>query len=588
MSKFMRSMLSMFLAVFMVASLAAIPSSAATPKLSKTSVTITKGYYTTLSVSGNSGSVKWSTGDKSVATVSSKGKVSGKGPGTTYVYAKVDNKTLKCKVTVVASKITASASSIVLDKKGDTAYVTMTVKGSHSLSKGSTNSAVATAQWSPARFDGNNITIKITAKGAGTAKIKVYNTNYTSCYKYINVTVKNSEPEVVKTDNVIMAYTKDVKVNMGETYDLQIYSTNMNNVTYSASNSNVASVSAGTTSGNYKRYAIKGLAAGTTTIRFYDRSNSSIYVDVTVTVASNVKYYEFYTVSPANSKLLYTDQVIERTDPSTNVKYYMLVPADYDVAKVNSLAAQKFNRYEYYTVYDSVPSRRASGDTYKSFTHENSKYNWGTRYILLPSASDDVQYNTAVAKYNGKYDYYTIYNENPTKKDSWDSVEAWNIIDKSTGKTVTRYMLVPYGADRDKVNEIINKDQNANPVYKYYTPYSTYPSSINSSTDTVIIYTKGTSLMYMIVPRNNDQSSITKANDAIYKDTGVYEYNVMYSTKPASYDAETEYYVALPYGNTTYYILYKLKTTDSSGNEIETNINNVISSAQNNRADGNK
>lgn len=578
MSKFMRSIISMFLAVFMVASLAAIPSSAATPKLSKTSVNITKGYYTTLSVSGNSGTVKWSTGDKSVATVSSKGKVSGKGPGTTYVYAKVDNKTLKCKVTVVASKFTASASSIVLDKKGDTAYVTMTVKGSHSLSKGSTNSAVATAQWSPAKFDGNNITIKITAKGAGTAKIKVYNTNYTSCYKYINVTVKNPEPEPVKTDNVIMAYTKDVKVNLGEAYDLQVYATNMNNVTYSVSNSSIASVTAGTTSGNYKRYAIKGLAAGTTTVRFYDRSNTKIYVDVAVTVASNVKYYELYTVSPANNKLLYTDLVIERIDPNTNTKYYMLVPASYDVAKVNTIAAQKFNRYEYYTVYDSVPSRRASGDTYKSFTHENSKYNWGTRYILLPSISDDVQYNTAVAKYNGKYEYYTIYNENPTKRDSWDSVEPWNIIDRSSGKTVTRYMLVPYNADRNRVNDIIKADQDANPVYKQFTPYSTYPTNINSSTDTVIFYTKGNTLMYMIVPKNSNQNDITKANDAIYKDTGVYEYNVMYSSRPTSYDSSTESYTEV----NNYYILYK--TTDSSGNPVE--VGNVVANAFNKLADG--
>lgn len=579
MSKFMRSIISMFLAVFMVASLAAVPSSAATPKLSKTSVNITKGYYTTLSVSGNSGTVKWSTGDKSVATVSSKGKVSGKGHGTTYVYAKVDGKTLKCKVTVVASKITASASSIVLDKAGDTAYVTMTVKGSHSLSKGSTNSAVATAAWSPARFDGNNITIKITAKGAGTAKIKVYNTNYTSCYKYINVTVKNSEPQVTQNNNnVIMAYTKDVKVDIGKTYDLQIYSSNINNVSYNVSNTNVASVSAGTTSGNYKHYTVKGLAAGTATVRFYDKTNSNIYVDVAVTVASNVQYYEFYTVSPANSKLLYTDQVIERTDPSTNTKYYMLVPASYDIAKVNTLAAQKFNRYEYYTVYDSVPSRRTSGDTYKSFVHENSQYNWGTRYILLPAASDDVQYNTAVAKYNGKYEYYTIYNENPTKKDSWENVEAWNIIDKSTGKTVTRYMLVPYNVDRNRVNDIIKADQDANPVYKQYTPYSTYPTNINSSTDTVIFYTKGNTLMYMIVPKDSNQNDITKANDAIYKDTGVYEYNVMYSSRPTSYDSSTESYTEV----NNYYILYK--TTDSSGNPVE--VGTVVANAFNKRADG--
>ncbi len=43
MKKTFKSLLSIFLAVFMVASLMAIPSSAAA-KLSKTSVTVTKGY----------------------------------------------------------------------------------------------------------------------------------------------------------------------------------------------------------------------------------------------------------------------------------------------------------------------------------------------------------------------------------------------------------------------------------------------------------------------------------------------------------------------------------------------------------------
>ena len=76
MKKTFKSLLSIFLAVFMVASLMAIPSSAAA-KLSKTSVTVTKGYQTSLTVSGAS-SVTWSTGDKSIATVSSKGKVVGK------------------------------------------------------------------------------------------------------------------------------------------------------------------------------------------------------------------------------------------------------------------------------------------------------------------------------------------------------------------------------------------------------------------------------------------------------------------------------------------------------------------------------
>lgn len=435
MSKLFKSMLSVFLAVFMVASLVVIPSSAASPKLNKTSVTVTKGYQTTLSVSNASGSVTWSTGDKSIATVSSKGKVAGKNPGTTYVYAKTGGTTLKCKVTVVASKITANKSSVTFDKVGETATVTFTVKGSHSgITVGSTDRSVATASFSPARWDGNNVTVKITAKGSGTARIKVYNKNYQStCYKYVNVTVKEQAAA-----NVIMPYTKDVKVNAGESYNLQVYAQNQSNLLCSVLNQNVATVTAGTTTGNYKNFSIKGVTAGTTTVRFYDRYNANSYVDVTVTVAAaNVEYYKFYTTSPT-SKLLSTDQILSIKPTGSAVTYYMLVPANYDPAYVNTLKAQQFNSYDYYTVYTAVPSRKTSTDTYQSFYNANSAYTYGYRYVLLPANYDEVQYNTAVAKYNNKYEYYTIYSENPVRTNNWDYIETWTVTDALTGRAVTR------------------------------------------------------------------------------------------------------------------------------------------------------
>ena len=69
-------------------------------KLNKTKVVLIKGKTTTLKVKGTSAKVKWSSSDKSVAKVSSKGKVTAKGYGTCYVYAKVKGKKLKCKVVV--------------------------------------------------------------------------------------------------------------------------------------------------------------------------------------------------------------------------------------------------------------------------------------------------------------------------------------------------------------------------------------------------------------------------------------------------------------------------------------------------------
>ena len=89
---------------------------AATVKISKSSFTLTKGYCTTLSVTGTTSTPTWSTGNKSVATVSSKGKVVGRGVGSTYIYAKVNGKTLKSKVTVVAGKISVGMNSSYLSE----------------------------------------------------------------------------------------------------------------------------------------------------------------------------------------------------------------------------------------------------------------------------------------------------------------------------------------------------------------------------------------------------------------------------------------------------------------------------------------
>ena len=581
MSKLFKSLLSVFLAVFMVASLAIIPSSAANPTLSKTSVTVTKGYQTTLSVSNASGTVTWSTGDKSIATVSSKGKVVGKGPGTTYIYAKTGGTTLKCKVKVVASKITANKSSVTLDKIGDTATVTFTVKGSHSgIKVGSTNSSVAKAAWASSSWDGNNVTVKITAKGSGTARIKVYNQNYQStCYKYVDVTVKETA-----ASNIIMPYTTDVKVNAGEAYDLQVYAQNQTNLLYSVQDSRIATVTSGTTSGNYRNFSIKGVAAGTTTVRFYDRYSAKDYKDVKVTVAAaNVEYYKFYTTAPA-TKLLNTDQVIQIKPTSSAVTYYMLVPANYDSAKVNTLTAQQFNTYEYYKVYIEVPSRRTATDTYQQFYNSNANYTYGYRYVLLPANYDEVQYNTAVAKYNNKYEYYTIYNEVPVRQNNWDRVEQWQVTDPATGRLITRYLLAPYnGYDQTKVDDIKNKDQNANMTYQRFTIYTTQPT-VNNTTDEVIWFSSGGTWKFMIVPKNATVTDYVKANDAILKETGIYEYNVLYSTMPANAAADGERLAQGRIGSSYVYVLYKPDGLTPVANQDA----NAVNTAMKTYADGAK
>lgn len=80
---------------------------AVTIRLNKKSVTLNKG-KTTLKVTGTKKKVKWSSSNKKIATVTSKGKVTAKKAGTTYITARVNGKTLKCKVVVKQNQVTTN------------------------------------------------------------------------------------------------------------------------------------------------------------------------------------------------------------------------------------------------------------------------------------------------------------------------------------------------------------------------------------------------------------------------------------------------------------------------------------------------
>ena len=69
-------------------------------KLNKKKVTLYVGKTTTLKLKGTKQKIKWSSSNKTIATVSSKGKVKAKKAGTATITAKVGKKKYKCKVTV--------------------------------------------------------------------------------------------------------------------------------------------------------------------------------------------------------------------------------------------------------------------------------------------------------------------------------------------------------------------------------------------------------------------------------------------------------------------------------------------------------
>lgn len=91
---------------------------AASVKLNTTKKTVYVGEAFTLKLSGTKKKIKWSSTNKNVASVDSKGRVTTKKAGTVKIKAKVGNKTYSCKVTVKNySKSKVSASIEKLDKR---------------------------------------------------------------------------------------------------------------------------------------------------------------------------------------------------------------------------------------------------------------------------------------------------------------------------------------------------------------------------------------------------------------------------------------------------------------------------------------
>ena len=82
------------------------------PKINKTKATVYIGRSITLKVKGTSGKVTWSTKNKKIATVSKSGKVTGKKTGKTTITAKVNKKSMKCKVTVKNPYLNAKSKTL--------------------------------------------------------------------------------------------------------------------------------------------------------------------------------------------------------------------------------------------------------------------------------------------------------------------------------------------------------------------------------------------------------------------------------------------------------------------------------------------
>jgi len=130
-------------------------------KMNKTKATIVKGKTLTLKVLGTKKKVTWSSSNKNVATVSSKGKVTAKRKGTCTITAKVAGKKYTCKITVKNPTTKLNKTSLAM-QVGDTYTLKPTSDG-----------ASKTVKWKTSNNSIVSVSTKgkVTAKKIGTAKI---------------------------------------------------------------------------------------------------------------------------------------------------------------------------------------------------------------------------------------------------------------------------------------------------------------------------------------------------------------------------------------------------------------------------------
>ena len=123
---FLKRMTNYFFSILLISSLLSISvfspttvHAASKVKLNKTNITLVKGKQSKLKVKGTTKKVKWRSNNKKVAKVAANGIIKGIKPGTCYIYAKVNKKKLKCKVTVMTQKsFNAKQFYLFVRKKG--------------------------------------------------------------------------------------------------------------------------------------------------------------------------------------------------------------------------------------------------------------------------------------------------------------------------------------------------------------------------------------------------------------------------------------------------------------------------------------
>lgn len=187
--------------------------------------------------SASNKAVKWKSSDKSIATVDSNGKVTGKAVGTAVISCSTEDGSYKASCTItVKKKITVK--SISLNKTSKTLYIgdKYTLKATVSPSNASTSSLKwKSSDTSVAKVSSSGV---VTAVGKGTATITCYTSN--SCKATCKVTVKRVSVTglFLSSSSVTLEVGKSTKI----TANVKPANATNKKVTWATSNSKVATV----------------------------------------------------------------------------------------------------------------------------------------------------------------------------------------------------------------------------------------------------------------------------------------------------------------------------------------------------------
>lgn len=162
-------------------------SASAAIRLSATRVAMSKGRTYTLKVTGTTARVTFASANKAIATVTSKGVITGRSKGTTDIYAVVANQKYKCTVMVrqPVESVTMKYSKIKISKNKTfqlAAQVLPATANNKTLAWTSSNPKVV-------KVDSNG---KITTLASGTATITAKATDVSGKYSRTVVEVKSS------------------------------------------------------------------------------------------------------------------------------------------------------------------------------------------------------------------------------------------------------------------------------------------------------------------------------------------------------------------------------------------------------------